>query len=111
MNVTCHPEGCLILYDVGNVMAWYLCCFHCRRHSEKASKAERVSHMCAFEKRKKMLLFSCTFTVICYLKKMARSYGYLLGSATCMKSLGECVSVVRLRVFVVIQHSGWVRRL
>ena len=42
--------------------------FHCRRYHEKASQKETVSHMFAL-KRKKMLLFSWTFTVVRYIKK------------------------------------------
>ena len=52
--------------------------FHCRRYHEKASQTETVSHMFAL---KRMLLFGCTFTVVCYIKKIVLDYeDYLLCS-------------------------------
>ena len=49
MNDTCQFEGRLILYDVGNVMAWCFVLFHCRGHHEPTSKKEGVSHMFALK--------------------------------------------------------------
>ena len=49
MDVTHQFEGCLILYDVWNVMAWCLCCFIAEDIINHHPKKKAVSHMFALK--------------------------------------------------------------